>query len=119
MKLPFVRTPQNAWRHISTLDANHLFVVRLFKKVAKICNFWKVANFCDRVTLPLVYKKLRFHRRFIFELAEEVLQDIEFSLPRKGSLRPVLQVCLALRFYASGSFQSVVGEPIGVDQSTA
>ena len=45
-------------------------------------------------------------------------QDIELSLPRKGSLTPVLQVCLALRFCATGSFQSVVGELIGVDQST-
>ena len=67
----------------------------------------------------LVYKKFRFHRQFIFELVEEVSQDIEFTLPRKESLTPVLQVCLALRFYATGSFQSVVGELIGVDQSTA
>ena len=67
----------------------------------------------------LVYKKFRFHRQFIFELAEEESQDIEFSLLRKGSLTPVLQMCLALRFYATGSFQSVVGELIGVDQSTA
>ena len=66
-----------------------------------------------------VHKKCRFQRQFIFELAEEVSQDIEFSLPRKRSLTPVLQVCLALRFYATGSFQSVVGELIGVDQSTA
>ena len=70
----------------------------------------------------LVDKKFRFHRQFISELAEEVSQDIQFSLPRKGSLTLVLQMCLALRFYAAGSFhwfQSVVGELIGVDQSTA
>ena len=67
----------------------------------------------------LVYKTFRFHWQFIFELAEEVTQDVEFSWPRKGTLTPVLQVCLALRFYATGSFQSVVGELIGVDQSTA
>ena len=36
-----------------TLDSTHLFVVRLlFQKVAKIRNFWKVANFCDRVNPP-------------------------------------------------------------------
>ena len=66
-----------------------------------------------------MYKMFRFHRQFIFELAEEVSQDIEFSLPRKGSITPVLQVCLALHFSATGSFQNVVGELIGVDQSTA
>ena len=67
----------------------------------------------------LVYKRFRFHRQFIFGLAEELRQDVEFALPRKGALTPVLQVCLALRFYATGSFQSVVGDLIGVDQSTA
>ena len=67
----------------------------------------------------LVYEKFRFHRQFISELAEEMSQDIEFSLPRKGSLTPVLQVCLALRLNATGSFQSVVGKLIGVDQSAA
>ena len=67
----------------------------------------------------LVYKKFRFHRQFIFELAEEVSQGIEFSVPRKGSLTSVLQVWLALSFYATGSFQSVLGELIGVELSTA
>ena len=43
------------WYHVKEerlfyLDSTHLFVVRLFfQKVAKMCNFWKVANFCDRV----------------------------------------------------------------------
>ena len=41
---PPKKKKKNAWGHISTLDLTHLFV-----KVAKICNFWKVANFCDRV----------------------------------------------------------------------
>ena len=48
----------------------------------------------------LVYKKFQFHRQFIFELAEEVSQDIEFFLQRKGSLTPVLQVCLATQLVA-------------------
>ena len=56
VKLPFEQAynpPQNAWGHISTPDSTHLFVVRLlFQKVAKICNFRKVANFCDRVNAP-------------------------------------------------------------------
>ena len=65
-----------------------------------------------------VYRKFRFYRQFIFNLAKELRDDIEFPLP-SGSLTPVLQVCLSLRFYATGSFQTVVGDLIGVDQSTA
>ena len=40
--------------HIPMLDSTHLFVVHLFfQKVAKIYNFWKVANFCNHVN-PLL-----------------------------------------------------------------
>ena len=40
--------------------STHLFVVRLFfQKVAKICNFWKIANFCDRVN-PLLISSYLF-----------------------------------------------------------
>ena len=67
MKLPFEQVynpPKNALGHISTLDSTHLFVVRLFfQKVAKICNFWKVANFCDRVN-PL-WRWLRGLKRHV------------------------------------------------------
>ena len=56
MKLPLEQAynpTQNAWGQISTLDSAHLFVVSLlFQKAAKICNFWKVANICDRVNPP-------------------------------------------------------------------
>jgi hypothetical protein len=44
---------------------------------------------------------------------------LEYPAARQGSLPPVLQVCLALRFYATGATQDVIGEMIGVSQSTA
>ena len=66
-----------------------------------------------------VLKKFRFPRHVIFQLSDELKNDIEYPMPRKGSLSPVLQVCLTLRYYATGSFQSVLGDLIGVDQSTA
>ena len=31
----------------------------------------------------LVYEKFKFHRQFIFDLAEELREDIEFDLLRK------------------------------------
>ena len=38
------------WKGLSTPDSTHRFIVCLFfQKVAMVCNFWKVANFCDRV----------------------------------------------------------------------
>ena len=44
--------------------------------------------------------------------------EIEFVLSRKGSLTPILQVLLTLRFYATGTLHNVIGELLGVDQST-
>ena len=81
---------------------------------------------CSDRTHPLeiyndrqVFRKFRFPRHVIFDLAEELQDDIEYTLPRKGSLSPLLQVCLTLRFFATASFQSVVGDLIGIEQSTA
>jgi DNA-binding transcriptional ArsR family regulator len=65
-----------------------------------------------------VYRKFRFHRQAIFELTDEVSDVLEYPAQRKGSLPPLLQVLVALRFYAIGTFQNAVGDLIGVDQST-
>lgn len=65
-----------------------------------------------------VYKKFRFYRQDIFEIADEIEEDLQ-TLPRKGSLTTLLQVLITLRFYATGTFFDTVGEMIGVSESTA
>lgn len=65
-----------------------------------------------------LFKKFRFHRQAILDLVDSVSDDLEYPLPRTGSLPPVLQVLLALRFYATGSFQDVIADLIGVSQPT-
>jgi hypothetical protein len=64
-----------------------------------------------------IFRKFRFHRPEILAFTDTVKDDIELS-NRRGSLPPLLQVLLALRFYASGAFQDMLGELIRVDQST-
>ena len=66
-----------------------------------------------------VFKKFRFHRHAMLELTESVEDEIIDVLLRKGALTPLLQVLLTLRFYATGTFQDVVGGLIGVSQVTA
>ena len=44
--------------------------------------------------------------------------ELAFVVPRQGALTPVLQVLLTLWFYATGAFQDVIGELIGVSQVT-
>lgn len=66
-----------------------------------------------------IVRKFRFDRQSILELTDSVSDRLQYPLQRRGALTPVLQVLLTLRFYATGTFQEVVGELIGVDQSTA
>ena len=65
-----------------------------------------------------IYTKFRFYRHLILQLTDEVRNEIEFVLSRKGSLTPILQVLLTLRFYATGTLQNVIGDLLCVDQST-
>lgn len=50
-----------------------------------------------------VFKEFRFHRHEIFAITDAVAQEVSVT-NRRGSLIPLLQVVLALRFYASGAF---------------
>lgn len=62
-----------------------------------------------------LYRKFRFRRQDIIDITDEICNDIKL-VNRHGTLPPLLQVMTALRFYASGSFQDVCGELIGIHQ---
>lgn len=64
-----------------------------------------------------IVRKFRFRRREILDLTNLIERDITMT-NRKGTLTPLLQVLVTLRYYASSSFQDVCGELIGIDQST-
>ena len=64
-----------------------------------------------------LFRKFRFRRHDIIGITDDIERDINIA-NRSGSLTPLLQVLVTLRYYASGSFQDVCGELIGIDQST-
>ena len=88
--------------HSAKMAAAYVFMRRRSRRTERV--FGDRTHPLEEYNDDLVYEKFRLHRQFIFELAEEVSQDIQSSLPRKRSLTLVLQVRLALRFYAIGSF---------------
>ena len=49
---------------------------------------------------------------------DEVRDAIEYPVTRQGSSSALRQVFMALRLFATGGFQNLVGEMIGVDKST-
>ncbi|KAK7488592.1 hypothetical protein BaRGS_00020209 [Batillaria attramentaria] len=65
-----------------------------------------------------LYKRFRFRRDDIVYLCDIIGDDIDHPVPRKGFLPPLVQAMVALRYYASGSFQVVIGDTFGIDRST-
>ena len=67
-------------------------------------------------------QELRARYRFGKESIQYITSLIETDLRRKTNrsraLRPIDQVLIALRFYASGNFLQVIGDTVGVDKST-
>ncbi|XP_069165794.1 putative nuclease HARBI1 [Procambarus clarkii] len=79
--------------------------------------------FKDRLNpLDVSDKKLlryyRFPRHMILRLCEDLKDDIK-RITRRGQAIPAhTSLLVALRFYASGSFQSVIGDSTGLSQSS-
>ena len=65
-----------------------------------------------------IVKRFRFPRVAILQLTEDVTRLLPPFDPRGGAVPVHLQVCIALRFYACGSFQQVLGDIVGVTQPT-
>lgn len=63
-------------------------------------------------------RNYRFPRREILWLCEELEQDIGRVTRRCHAISTHTQVLAALRFYASGSFQSVIGDSCGLSQTS-
>ncbi|XP_063420632.1 putative nuclease HARBI1 [Mytilus trossulus] len=61
----------------------------------------------------------RFPRHKMIELCNELRPDLEKATLRSHSIPVELQVLSALCFYASGSFQNVIGDVFGLSQPNA
>lgn len=65
-----------------------------------------------------VRRIFRFSPDSIRRLTDMLADTLTHPTNRSCSLSPIQQVCLALEFYATGSFQLSVGNHFGVHQST-
>ena len=60
--------------------------------------------------------KYRFDRQSIMMICDMLQDDLESSTFRNRDLTPNMKVLMALRFYASGSFQGVIADTFGLSQ---
>lgn len=65
-----------------------------------------------------IHARYRFRRDQIMHITDMLSDDIKHQSELNGALSPSLQVCIALRYFATGSMQNVVGDTIQVHKST-
>ena len=88
-------------------------------------NLAKQRVFLDRTNPLESFNNVRFKQLFRFEkanflqLVDTLTESLEYPTRKSKALPATLQICIALNFYATGSFQSEIAAIINVDQSTA
>ena len=63
-------------------------------------------------------QRFRMTRPIFFELVNSVQFDLKYDTKRNYALTAAQQLMRTLRFFASGSFQQVIGDTINVNKST-
>ena len=76
------------------------------------------SNPLDIYTDEELFSRFRFPRNELLALIDEFAQELEFPTRRLGSLSAGMQIMIALRFFATGSFQEVIGDVFGVSRMT-
>ena len=62
--------------------------------------------------------RYRFGRNSLEYLSEILENDLQPQTKRNHALTPTLQILVALRFYASGSFLQIIGDTLGLPKSS-
>lgn len=65
-----------------------------------------------------IRRRYRLTRELINDLHTLIEVDLEHPTRRSHAVAPIDQICCALRFYATGSFQAVVGDSLGLHRTT-
>ncbi|MGH0167605.1 UNVERIFIED_CONTAM: hypothetical protein FKN15_053095 [Acipenser sinensis] len=76
-------------------------------------------NSLENLNNIAVFERLRFHNEDVLTLVEMLKDDLEPATNRSHSIPAIIQVCVAIRFYATGSFLNVVGDFTGIHKSSA
>ena len=80
----------------------------------RLCNALLDENLSENA----VKSRFRFGRDSINNLADLLSDDLARNTARNHALSPLVQVLVALRFFASGSFLEVIGDTFGLPKST-
>jgi hypothetical protein len=80
--------------------------------------FRDFTNPLDYLDKDAILSKYRLSRPLIFSLCNIVSDRLQRPTTRSRALPVSLQVMIALRFYATGSFQAVIGDVHNISRSS-
>ena len=75
-------------------------------------------NPLDSLDEQQLYSRYRFRRNELLEMVQEIKPRIEHRTRRNMAISAENQFLIALRFYATGAFQELVGDHQGIHKST-
>ena len=99
--------------------AAHLRFIHRFEAAGRDRIFRYRVNPLDEYDDLDFYNRFRFRRHDLLQIFDEFEPRLRHLATRKGSLPPQMQIMIALRFFASGSYQIVVADLFGVSKATA
>lgn len=82
--------------------------------IQKKTRCFRGSNSFDHWTDNELWKRYRFGRNGIEYLASVLKDDVERPTQRNRALTVKMQILIALRFYASGSFLQLFGDTLGI-----
>lgn len=90
---------------------------RRFRRRRKVYRRQAGSNPLENLSEAEIWDRYRFSQRSIMFIVEMIRPQIASATRRSMSLSPLLQVLLALRYFATGSYFSLVGESMGVSKA--
>ena len=94
----------------------HQHMFRFYNR--QICHYRQRQDILNEYSDTELFDRYRFQRGDIIRIVDEIKDDIDFSFTRRGSLSAIEQVLVALRFFATGSFQVVIADVLNIHKFT-
>ncbi|XP_061174870.1 putative nuclease HARBI1 [Saccostrea echinata] len=76
------------------------------------------SNPLESLTEEEIFMRYRFKSVTIFFICSLIENQLEHPTKRSSALPPLLQVLLALRFFATGAFYQLIGDSLAISKST-
>jgi hypothetical protein len=93
--------------------------LQIYPSIYDFCAIADRSNPLESLNEDEIFLRYRFRSATILFLCSLIENGLQHKTQRSSPLPPLLQVLLALRFYATGAFYQLVGDSLAISKSTA